>query len=59
VTAQRFEKWLKAAVDDATQDLAVNLDLADGRRALYLLEGRGADETDLHALDRELLGHAG
>ena len=52
MTAQCLQKWLKAAVDDAAQDWTVDLHPADSRRALDLLGGRGADETDLDVLYR-------
>ncbi|MDQ6675182.1 MAG: hypothetical protein M3069_31350, partial [Chloroflexota bacterium] len=43
---QRFEKWLKAAEDQAAQDWTVNFDLAHDGCARYLSGGTGADETD-------------
>jgi hypothetical protein len=52
VTAQRLEKWLKAAEDKAAQDWTVDLHLAHPGRALYLPERRDADECDLHSLYR-------
>lgn len=52
MTAQRLEKWLKAAEDKAAQDRAVSFDLADSRRPLYLLDGRGADKAHFHSLYR-------
>ena len=52
VTAQRLEKGLKAAADQAAHGPAVNFDLADSGRPLYLLGRRYADETDFHSLCR-------
>lgn len=50
--AQRLEKWLKAAVDQAAEDGTLDVNLTDSRRALDLI-GRGRpDETDLHPLYR-------
>ena len=59
MTAQRLQKWLKAASDQTAQGSTVNFYLADSRGALYPVDGRGADETDLDSLYRELLSHAG
>jgi hypothetical protein len=58
VTAQRLQEWLKTAADQAPQDGTVNLDVADTRSALYLPGRCGADETDLHSLDRLSIRHA-
>ena len=52
MTAQRLEKGLKAAADQAAHGPAVNFDLADSGRPLYLLGRRYADETDFHSLCR-------
>jgi hypothetical protein len=57
VTTQGLEKWLKAAADQAAQDWTVNFHLADARGTLDLLDGRGADKTDLYPLYRLLLRH--
>ena len=52
MAAQRLEKWLKAAGDNAAQDSTVNFQAADARCALYSSGGRRADETDLDPLYR-------
>ena len=58
VAAQRLEERLKAAVDEAPQDGALDFHAADSRRAGHLLERRYADEADLYALCRLSLTHA-
>src|SRR5215472_6444090 len=58
MTAQCLKKWLKTAADQASQDRAIGLDLADTRRPLDLPAGSGADETDLYPAYRQLFSHA-
>jgi hypothetical protein len=58
VTAQRLEERLKAAVDQAAQDKTVDFHIADSCRPLHAHDWRSADETDLNALYRLLMGHA-
>jgi hypothetical protein len=58
MAAQRLQKWLKTAADQATQDGTVNLHVADTGRALYLLSGSGADEADLYSPYRQIIRHA-
>ena len=59
MAVQRLEKGLKAASDKAAEKWTVSLDLADSRCSLYVLDGRGTDETDLNSPHRyALFGHA-
>jgi len=58
VPTEGLEKWLKAAADNAAEDGALDVDLADPRSTLDLLGGRRPDETDLHALYGQLVCHA-
>lgn len=57
IAAQGLQEGLKAAVDEAAQDRAVDFHLAHSRRALDPLGGRSADETNFHALFSLLLSH--
>src|SRR5215475_10428678 len=57
VTAQRLQERLETAADQAPQDGTVSLDVADTRGALYLPRRCGADEADLHSLDRQYIRH--
>lgn len=52
MAAQRLEKWLKAAADEAAHRRTVDFDLADSGRSLYLMDRRCADETHLDSLYR-------
>jgi len=58
MSAQRLEKWLKAAADKASQDRPLNLDVAHAGRSLYLRSWWRADEADLHSPKGRLLMHA-
>jgi hypothetical protein len=58
VTAQRLEKWLEAAGDEAAHGLTVDVDLADAGRPLDLPHGGRAGKTDFDSLDRMLRDHA-
>jgi len=58
MTAQSFEKWLKAAADQAAQEWALGLHLADPRGVLNPAGRRDAHEADLDSADRWLLTHA-
>jgi hypothetical protein len=57
VTVQRLEKRLKTAVDSASKDSPVDLDLADPGGALHLTRGGAAYEQDLDSLHNQLFGH--
>ena len=57
MAAERLEERLKAAVDGAAQDPAIDLDLGYAGRALDLACRRCADKKDFHALDRQLVHH--
>ena len=57
MTAQRLQKWLETAADQASQDMTVHLHLADAGRTLHLPDGNGADETNLYTPYRQLFGH--
>jgi len=57
VAAERLEERLKAAVDGAAQDPAIDLDLGHAGRALDLACRRGADKKNFHALHRQLIRH--
>jgi hypothetical protein len=52
MTAERLEKWLKAATHQAAQDDTVYLDLANSRSPHDLLGRWGTDKADLHPLHR-------
>jgi hypothetical protein len=58
VAAQRLEKWLEAADDEAAHDLTVDVDLTDAGRPLDLLHRGRADKTDFDSLGRILCDHA-
>jgi hypothetical protein len=58
MTAQRLEKWLEAAGDEAAHDLTVDVDLADAGGPLDLPCRRRAHETDFDPLDRLPCDHA-
>ena len=51
MSAQRLEKWLKAAPDEAAQDWTVNFHFTDSRRAFDLSGRRGADKADFYSPD--------
>ena len=57
MTAQRFEKWLEGAGDQAAHDRTIDIDLADARSPLDLPERGRAHETDFDTLDRMLRDH--
>jgi hypothetical protein len=57
VAAECLEKRLKAAMDGAAQDPAIDLDLGHAGCALDLAGRRGADKKNLHALHRQLIRH--
>ena len=52
MAAERFEEWLKTPADEASQDIAVDLDLADPGGPLHLVDGGNPDKADFHPLDR-------
>lgn len=58
VTAQCLQEWLEALANQAPQDGAVSLHVADTGRPVYLPGGSGADETDLYSPYRQILTHA-
>jgi len=57
VTAQRLEERLKAAVDSAPKESAVDLDFADPGGSLHLTRGWAADEQDLDSLHYHPFSH--
>jgi hypothetical protein len=50
MTAQRLEKWLKAAADQAAQGGTSDFHFAHARRSRNLLDGRVAHEGHLDSL---------
>ncbi len=58
MAAQRLEKRLEAAGDEAAHDLTVHVDLADAGCSLDLADRGRADETDFDPLDQVLHDHA-
>jgi hypothetical protein len=52
IAAQCFEKWLKAAANNAANPVAVDLDLGDPYRLRDLSRRRRADECHLNSLGR-------
>ncbi len=58
MTAQRLQKWLKAAADQTAHDGTSDFHLAHARRPRNLLDGRVAHEGHLDSLYRLLTGHA-
>ena len=49
MSAQRLEKWLKAAPDEAAKDWTVNFHFTYSRRAFDLSGRRGADKADFYS----------
>ena len=57
MTAERLEEWLKTAANQAAEQGAIHLDLADSGGPHHLVDGRGADKADFHPLHREFVRH--
>jgi len=57
MTAQRLQKWLKAAADKTAQDATFDFNFAHARGSRNLLGGRAAHENRLHSLYGQLAGH--
>jgi hypothetical protein len=51
VTAERLEKWLKAAANQTAQDRTLHPHVADPGGALDLLDGRRTNEVNFDSLD--------